>query len=127
MPKRKAAPYARIAITLPAEDLASADRVAREQDRSRSWVIAEAVRAYTAKPPASPSARPPAVGLGPSRLVQLAADMALTPEQRVREAEATARAVPRHQRGRIQRVISFERFEDYLDWKAREAAGGSVG
>jgi hypothetical protein len=126
MPKRKSPPYARIAITLPVDDLVAADRAAREQDRSRSWVIAEAVRAYTAKPRATP--RPAAAqGLGPSRLAQLAADLGLTPEERVREAEATARAVQRHQRGRIQRVISFERFEDYLDWKAREAAGGTIG
>ena len=121
MPKRQ--PYARIAITLPADDLAAADRVAREQDRSRSWVIAEAVRAYTAKPRASTSV-PAIAGLGPSRLAQLAADLALTPEQRVREAEAVARAVTHQRRGQIQRVISFERYEDYLDWKAREATGG---
>jgi Ribbon-helix-helix protein, copG family len=121
MPKRKTPAYARIAITLPAEDLAAADRAARERDRSRSWVIAEAVRLYTTT--SSATSRPAHVaGLGPSRLAQLTRDLGLTPEERVREAEATARAVPRYQRGRIQRVISFERFEDYLDWKAREAA-----
>ncbi len=123
MPKRKVSLYARIAITLPAHDLAAADRAAREQDRSRSWVIAEAVRAYTAKP-SSASGPATVVGLGASRLAQLTTDLRLTPEERVREAEATARAVPRYQRGRIRRVISFERFEDYLDWKAREAAFG---
>jgi hypothetical protein len=38
MPKRKL--YARIAITLPDADLAAADRLARAQDRSRSWIVA---------------------------------------------------------------------------------------
>jgi metal-responsive CopG/Arc/MetJ family transcriptional regulator len=41
-------PYARIAITLPPEDLAAADRLAAQQDRSRSWIVAEAVRQYVA-------------------------------------------------------------------------------
>ena len=39
-------PYARISITLPAEDLAAADRLAAQQDRSRSWIVAEAIRRY---------------------------------------------------------------------------------
>jgi hypothetical protein len=121
MPKRS---YSRIAITLPEGDLAAADRIARQQDRSRSWVIAEAIRAYVARPVDSAARPPVSAGLGPSRLAQLRADLALTPEQRVREAEATAFAVPRRERGRVNRVISFERFEDYLDWKTREAAGG---
>jgi hypothetical protein len=115
--------YARIAITLPEEDLAAADRIAKDLDRSRSWVIAEAIRVYAARPVDSPQL-PLALGLGASRLAQLRADLALTPEQRVREAEATAHAVPRRDRGRVNRVVFFERFEDYLDWKTREAAGG---
>ncbi|MCC6245574.1 MAG: CopG family transcriptional regulator [Gemmatimonadaceae bacterium] len=46
MPTAK--PYARIAITLPESELAAADRLAKSQDRSRSWVIAEAIRYYVA-------------------------------------------------------------------------------
>src|ERR1035437_6776604 len=42
--------YAKIAITIPEDDLAAADAVARERDRSRSWVISEAVRRYIADP-----------------------------------------------------------------------------
>jgi predicted transcriptional regulator len=45
--------YARIAITLPPEDLVAADRLAEELDRSRSWVIAEAVRQFVAAQAAS--------------------------------------------------------------------------
>jgi hypothetical protein len=37
----------RIAITVPRELLAAADRQARALDRSRSWVIAEAIRRFT--------------------------------------------------------------------------------
>lgn len=51
--------YARIAITLPRELLVAADRRARELDRSRSWVIAEAIRLVTAEtemPAAEPRA-----------------------------------------------------------------------
>lgn len=86
MPKRK--PFARIAITLPPEDLAAADRLARAQDRSRSWIIAEAVRQYTAKPDSGATR---SEGLGPYRLDQLIRDLALTPERRIRVAQQTRR------------------------------------
>lgn len=81
-------PFARIAITLPPEDLAAADRLAKAQDRSRSWIIAEAIRKYAA------SADPGSVrseGLGAFRLNQLTSDLALSPEQRIRAAEQTQR------------------------------------
>jgi hypothetical protein len=42
MPRRQK--YARIAITIPERDLAAADRLAKQLDRPRSWVLAEAVR-----------------------------------------------------------------------------------
>src|ERR1043166_3683156 len=83
MPKR---PYSRIAITLPATELAAADRLAKAQDRSRSWIIAEAIRRYAASAEPEP---PRATGLGPYRLEQLKADFSLTPEQRVRAAQRT--------------------------------------
>lgn len=86
MSKRKL--YARIAITLPAEDLAAADNLAKAQDRSRSWIIAEAIRKYAGTRD-SGSVR--ATGLGPFRLDQLKSDLALSPEQRIRAAEQTNR------------------------------------
>jgi hypothetical protein len=119
MPSRK--PFARIAITLPQETLAAADRRAAELDRSRSWVIAEAIQAFTARP-AVADARldtPAARGLGASRTAQLAADLRLTPEERVKAAEETARGTAARARGRVARVIGFERYEDYLDFKRR--------
>lgn len=115
MPKRP--PYARIAITLPAADLAAADRLAREQDRARSWVIAEAIRRYVDEPGREP-------GLGPSRRAQLLADLQLTPEARVRSAEDTARVSLLRRPPANKRVIAFDRYEDYLEWKRFEETGG---
>ncbi len=63
--KRKPA-YARIAITIPEHDLAAADALARDRDRSRSWIISEAGRQYVAQP----AAVEPHPGLGPLRHAQ---------------------------------------------------------
>lgn len=112
--------YSRIAITIPAADLAAADAIARNRDRSRSWVIAEAVRRYASEP-APPPPRP---GIGPLRHAQLAADLRLTPEERVRASEETARASVRRSAVHAQRVIGFDRYEDYLAWKRIEDIGG---
>jgi hypothetical protein len=123
---------ARISITLPQEVVAAADRRAAELDRPRSWVVVEALRAYLRQPasrsgtlvrePPSPpyaAARP---GLGESRLAQLEADLALTPEQRVREAERTARTgeLTSGRARTTHRIVQFDRYEDYLDWKRWE-------
>lgn len=80
-------PFSRVTITIPPEDLAAADRMAKAQDRSRSWIIAEAIRKYVAVEPGPVRAE----GLGPYRLDQLIRDLALTPERRVRVAEDTER------------------------------------
>jgi hypothetical protein len=117
----------RISMTLPKDVLDRADRRARALDRSRSWVIVEAIRAYvTAAPPQvrEPSPAPygaPISGLGPSRLVQLEADLRLTPEERVLAAEETARLgdLVRGPRHVSHQVLSFDRYEDYVDWKRR--------
>lgn len=123
--------YARISVTVPKAVLAATDRRARELGRSRSWVVAEALIAYVAPAagdvsakrvrelPATYAVRP---GLGDQRLAQLESDLALTPEQRVLEAERTALAVPAPE-ARWTGVLTFDRFEDYLAWKRREAIG----
>lgn len=121
----KASRYARVAITLPKPDLASADRLAQTLDRPRSWVIAEAVRRYAATALAAPSAQPalpPAQvleGLGPFRLAQLTADLALTPEERVRAAEETLRVSELGRSPRAHSIRAFENYLDYLDFKRR--------
>ena len=64
-------------------------------------------------------------GLSPSRLAQLRSDLQLSPEERVRAAEATLKldrlrdtVVPRL-------VIGFDRYEDYLDYKWKLSTGGA--
>ena len=122
----------RISITLPKDVLAAADRRARAVDRSRSWLIVAAIRAYVAAAPApvreeaaAPDAASP--GLGPLRLTQLESDLRLTPEQRVRAAEELARLGERVRDARWagrrpHRVLSFDRYEDYVEWKRKQAA-----
>ena len=51
-------------------------------------------------------------------LSRLRSDLALTPEQRVHLGEELARVTAAQRpRPRFQRVIQFDRYEDYLDWK----------
>ncbi len=134
----------RITITLPADLVRAADKAAKAQDRSRSRVIADAVRrcltasAATQAPAAvhevgAPYGAGPAVdtglaprrphspGLGDQRLAQLKADMALTPEQRVLEAEDTLRVGESRRSWPHSRYVRFfGRYEDFLAWKRVE-------
>lgn len=82
--------FVRITVTLPRDVLRQADARARDVNRSRSWVVADALRAHLRVPtgPALPAHLP---GLGESRLAQLESDLELSPEARVRAAEQTAR------------------------------------
>lgn len=104
---------ARISLTIPRALLRRADSIAKREGRSRSWVLSNAV-AQLEDPV---SAAPPR--LDPSRRATLKADLALSPTQRVLAAERTAREVPPRQLGTL--FVSFDRFEDYLEWKRRDA------
>jgi len=121
--------FSRISITLPRPLLVDADRRARALGRSRSWVLAEALRAYLAAPARVAEAWPAAYGerrpgLGESRLDQLKRDLALTPEQRVIEAERSASLADLvHPRSHAHQIITFDRYEDYVAWKRRDAVG----
>lgn len=106
-------PYARIAITLPEADLAAADRLAQKLDRSRSWVIAEALRRFAA----ASIEPPPATELGASRRAQLHRDLALSPEERVHAAEETLEVSSRIGAPRI-----FSHYDDFLAWQRAEGA-----
>lgn len=118
----------RISITIPESLVRQADVRARALDRSRSWLIVEALRRYLHEPGASAVAEhvrhPFTGGIGPQRRAQLEADLRLTPEERVKEAERTAqvgalvRPLPRRDR-----VLTFDSYEDYLDWSRRESLG----
>ena len=51
------------------------------------------------------------------RLAQLRRDMQLTPEERVLVAEQTLRNTEPNGRPRREFVLTFDSYEDYLDWK----------
>jgi len=123
----------RISITLPRDVLAAADRRARALDRSRSWLIVEALRAYLATPARSASAgvREPdapvyaAREVADARRQHLAADLKRSPAERLRRAEELARLgrQVRPRRGRRQQVIGFDSYEDFYEWKKARLAG----
>lgn len=131
----------RITITIPGDLVAEADRKATELDRSRSWVLTEALRRYLAAPENGGSPRgsvgiatvresvsPYLVhGLGPQRMAQLRADLSLDPEERVRAAEDAARSgEPRGGEPTLDQVITFRSMEDFHRWERREALGRAV-
>ena len=64
-------------------------------------------------------------GLTPSHLSQLRRDLLLTPEERVRAAEETLKLDRLREVDVPRRVIGFERYEDYLDYKWKMSAGGA--
>lgn len=103
-------PYARIAITLPHNDLAAADRMVAHQDRSRSWIVAEAIRRYAAEMDAGASAS----ALGQSRTRQLRTDAGLAPAERIIEADEVVTVGP--QPGAIVAPRLFDSFDAFLAW-----------
>jgi predicted transcriptional regulator len=117
---------ARVTITLPAELLAAADARARQLDRSRSWVVAEAVRRHLA----TPVVREPGVAyaareVADARRLHLASDLRLSPSERLRRAEELGRlARTAQRRGRRQQVIAFDTYEDYCEWNKARRVGG---
>jgi hypothetical protein len=117
-------PYARISITLPRDVLAAADRRARQLDRSRSWVIAEAIRSYRGEPP-SPTVTPPeAEEVAAARRRHLLADLQRTPEERLRRAAELLHLAPRSGSQPRAQVIGFDSYGDFDAWKkARRVEG----
>jgi hypothetical protein len=106
--------YARIAITIPPEDLAAADRLAAAQDRSRSWIVAEAVRHYVAQMDG-------AAPLGQSRHAQLLRDLGLTAEERVRDAEQRdLLAVAPSLANAIEQPLRFATYAEFAEWRGRQ-------
>jgi hypothetical protein len=120
----------RISCTVPEDVVAAADRIAEAEQRSRSWVISEAVRRYAGG--AHPAPRPvreasspayAAEAIAEGREGQLRRNLGLSPEERLAEAEelmAFAKGV--HPRRRRAQIIGFETLEDFAAWKAEERA-----
>jgi predicted transcriptional regulator len=103
--------HAKVAIALPAGLLAETDSVARRLDRSRSWVVAEALRRYVAD--VERAARD---GLDASRRHQLDRDLAMTAEQRVREAEAVA-VIGGQPGAPLEQPHRFATYDDFVQWR----------
>lgn len=110
-------PYARISITLPRDVLAAADRRARQLDRPRSWVIAEAIRSYRGEPPISTVTPPEAEEAAAARQRHLLADLQRTPEERLRRAAELLHLAPRSRSQPRAQVIGFDSYEDFDAWK----------
>lgn len=111
---------ARIAITLPAETLRAADELAAQQHRSRSWIVAEAIRQYAAGQGVPVTGEDAAARLGRSRMEQLRRDLALSAEARVLESEGIA--VVGGPLGEPESPRTFATYDDYLVWR-REREG----
>ncbi len=112
------APFAKIAITLPQVDLAAADRLAAEHDRSRSWIIAEAVRQYVARVGSGTTAL-----LDPSRLEQLRRDLTLTPLQRILASEESVQVVGRTAGDdEADTPLRFDDFAAFRAWRRDQPA-----
>ena len=119
--------YSRIAITLPKDVLVSLERRARELHRSRSGVVADAIRAFLAAPAAVREPRPAYSGddVGIARLDQLERDLAKSPAERLHAAEEATRLAARARRspaGRRQQIIGFDSYEDFYEWKKANRA-----
>lgn len=127
-------PLTRISLTIPAAVVRELDRTAKSLNRSRSWVIVEAVRQYLtrtaalAKSAAAPApnrvveAESPAyaAGLGEHRLQQLEADVRLTPTERVRAAQRTLKLARPRRSSTPHLIVQFDRYEDYINWQRGE-------
>ncbi|MEN9509388.1 MAG: hypothetical protein RLZZ621_1951 [Gemmatimonadota bacterium] len=107
--------YARISITLPPADLEAADRMAAAQDRSRSWIIAEAIRRYAADIEAEAERSP---DMGISRRIQIGRDLELTAAERIRDAESVE-VVGTMQRGGIEQPLRFANYAEFTAWRAK--------
>ena len=126
--------FTRISITLPPDVLQAADRRARALDRSRSWLIVEAIRAYVATPSASRvrETEAPAYAavqeVAEARRRHLLTDLNRSPAERLRRAEELSRLARqvRPPRGRRDQVIGFDSYEAFYEWKkARRSASAA--
>jgi predicted transcriptional regulator len=105
---------AKIAITIPPDDLAAADRLATALGRSRSWVLSEALRRFVAHEELTRE-------LDASRAAQLRRDLARTPEPRVREGEVLAVGASASGARPAPRVLAT--YDDFAAWRKSGATG----
>lgn len=130
---RKPKPFARIAVTLPPDVLALANQLARRLDRSRSWVVAEAIRRLVETPEPQPRPFPggrervaayTADPFASARVAHLRDTLALSPADRLRRAEEL-RELSRlaHPRPLRRQIIAFQNWDDFAAWKHARRIG----
>ena len=107
---------AKIAITIPPDDLAAADALATKLGRSRSWVLSEALRRFVAHERLSHE-------LDASRAAQLRRDLALTATDRLREAERELAEVSASVPLRVEQPRRFANYDDFVAWRRARAGG----
>ena len=126
--------HSRISITLPRDVLVAADKRAAALDRSRSWLLVEAVRAYLAAAPGTTQVREadaPAYAVqevADARRRHLVADLKRTPAERLRRVEDLVRVgrQVRPRRAQRQQVIGFDSYEDFYQWKKAQRSGAAA-
>ncbi len=123
----------RITITIPEDLVEAADEQAKRLDRSRSWVLVDALRRYlhqarrsrTVSKSVAPPYRPPreapidaATEVAASRRRHLRAELSLPALEQLRRAEELARlGQPSDVRRPSAQVVGFDSYEDYYEWK----------
>jgi predicted transcriptional regulator len=121
----------RVTCTLPADVLKAADTLAKRLDRSRSWVVAEALRAYPASAVEGESPRHATVAepirfpydpaFEAARRSRREGDLRLSPSQRIHVAEElTETALKARRQPRLRQIVLLGSLEDYFKWKKRD-------
>ena len=100
-----------LSVSVPADLRAALDAEAKRQRRSRSFVVSEAIRAYVT------SREREAFAAGRDETLREA--LALSPAERLREAEGLWREFARtHEPGKPW-TASFNTFAEYEQWRSR--------
>ena len=107
---------AKIAITIPSDDLAAADALAAKLGRSRSWVLSEALRRFVAHERLSRE-------LDESRAAQLRRDLALTAEVRLREAQSEVAIADAMTPVSQEQPRRFAHYDDFVAWRRARTSG----
>lgn len=105
-----------LSISLPADLRARLDAEAESQRRSRSFLVAEAVREYLG----SRDRR----SFGEARERTLREGLALSPAERLRLSEELWRELARGREVAVPWTAAFDTFDEYEHWRRRGAQAG---
>jgi predicted transcriptional regulator len=106
-----------LSVSLPDDLRVQLDAEAKRQQRTRSFVVAEAVRAYLA------GADRDAFTSARDRTLREA--LALSPADRVRLSESLWREFARHRPQTTGWTASFNTFAEYEEWRRSEGGRGT--